>query len=137
MNLDLYEQEILKDFEQGEFEITSLSDTEKERLRDIAKRTLMMKTRRVNIRLTEVDFQAIQKKAVQEGLPYQTLIASLIHTYIPQDCFLTDPRRSRSRMDFTVSEKTQRLKKPHRMRYRNLFIPYSVKCPEYKGASSL
>jgi len=41
----------------------------------------MRKTRRVNNRLTEVDFQPIQKKAVQEGLPYQTLIVSLIHTY--------------------------------------------------------
>ncbi len=81
MNLDSYEQEILKDFEDGAFEVDPLSDTEKELLRAAAKRTLTMKTRRVNIRLSEVDFQAIQKKAAQEGLPYQTLIASLIHKY--------------------------------------------------------
>ena len=40
------------------------------------------KTKRCNIRLTEHDFKAIQMKAVDEGLPYQTLIGSLVHKYV-------------------------------------------------------
>ena len=47
----------------------------------IARETLK-KDRRINIRMTEHDFESIQRKAIQEGLPYQTLISSLIHKYI-------------------------------------------------------
>jgi len=37
------------------------------------------KTRRVNIRLSERDFERINIKAVEENIPYQTLIGSVIH----------------------------------------------------------
>lgn len=40
------------------------------------------KDKRINIRMTVHDFESIQRKALQEGLPYQTLISSLIHKYI-------------------------------------------------------
>ena len=39
------------------------------------------KDRRLNIRLSSKDLEAIQKRALGEGLPYQTLIASLLHKY--------------------------------------------------------
>jgi predicted DNA binding CopG/RHH family protein len=39
------------------------------------------KDRRLNIRLSSKDLEAIQKRALAEGLPYQTLIASLLHKY--------------------------------------------------------
>ncbi len=81
MNLEPYEQEILKDFEEGKYEIIPHSEKERQRLKEIAARTLRMKGRRANVRLSELDYQAIQKKAMQEGIPYQTLIASLIHKY--------------------------------------------------------
>jgi predicted DNA binding CopG/RHH family protein len=44
--------------------------------------TTKIKDKRINIRMTGHDFEAIQRKAIQEGMPYQTLISSLIHEYI-------------------------------------------------------
>ena len=41
----------------------------------------MAKNKRINIRLTSKDYYDIQLKAVEEGIPYQTLISSLIHKY--------------------------------------------------------
>jgi predicted DNA binding CopG/RHH family protein len=40
------------------------------------------KDRRVTLRLYEHDFQGIQKKAMEMGIPYQTLISGLIHQYV-------------------------------------------------------
>jgi predicted DNA binding CopG/RHH family protein len=36
----------------------------------------------VNIRISAKDLEALQKRALEEGLPYQTLIASLLHKYV-------------------------------------------------------
>jgi hypothetical protein len=44
-------------------------------------KTTFRKDRRLNIRLSSKDLEAIQKRALAEGLPYQTLIASLLHKY--------------------------------------------------------
>ena len=41
----------------------------------------LKKDRRLNIRISTKDLEAIQKRALEEGLPYQTLIASLLHKY--------------------------------------------------------
>ena len=80
MNLDEYENEILGEYEAGNLKSVGMNDSEKERLSEIAANTLI-KNKRVNIRLSEHDLRAIQNKAIQEGLPYQTLISSLIHKY--------------------------------------------------------
>ncbi|HEX4048599.1 MAG TPA: hypothetical protein VH309_12220 [Elusimicrobiota bacterium] len=42
----------------------------------------MRKNRRVNIRLSQLDLESLQKIAVDEGIPYQTLMASVIHKYV-------------------------------------------------------
>jgi predicted DNA binding CopG/RHH family protein len=47
-----------------------------------AARATAIKDRRVNIRLSSGDLQDIQVKALQEGMPYQTLIASVLHKYV-------------------------------------------------------
>lgn len=47
-----------------------------------AARATAIKDRRVNIRLSSGDLQDIQVKALEEGLPYQTLIASVLHKYV-------------------------------------------------------
>jgi predicted DNA binding CopG/RHH family protein len=47
-----------------------------------AARATAIKDRRVNIRLSTGDLQDIQAKALAEGLPYQTLIASVLHKYV-------------------------------------------------------
>jgi len=80
MNLDEYENEILEEYEAGNMRSIGISDSEKKNLSEVAGNTLK-KNKRVNIRLSEHDLKAIQSKALQEGLPYQTLISSLIHKY--------------------------------------------------------
>jgi len=47
-----------------------------------AARATAIKDRRVNIRLSSGDLSDIQVKALEEGVPYQTLIASVLHKYV-------------------------------------------------------
>lgn len=53
----------------------------KKRLKDSAQATLR-KDKRVNIRISERDLNELQRKAVHEGLPYQTFIASILHKFV-------------------------------------------------------
>jgi len=61
-------------------ELVSVADIEKEkkRLQQIARNTLN-KTRNINIRLSERDLYRLKAKAIEEGLPYQTLASSILH----------------------------------------------------------
>ncbi|MEA1958146.1 MAG: antitoxin [Chloroflexota bacterium] len=80
MKLDKTEQELLNSVEQGEWK--NISDLEKEakRYQEYAKATFR-KDRRINIRISEKDLLGIQRKAVAEGIPYQTLISSVLHKF--------------------------------------------------------
>ena len=79
--LDEEELEILRDFERGEFESLKNFKDEKRRLEEAAQKTLQ-KDRRINIRISARDLEKIQKRAVIEGIPYQTLIASTLHKFV-------------------------------------------------------
>lgn len=79
MKLDDDEKELLESFERGEWKSTG-GKRERARYVRYAKATFR-KDRRLNIRLSSKDLEAIQKRALAEGLPYQTLIASLLHKY--------------------------------------------------------
>jgi len=81
LQLDEEELQILRDFEQGEFESLQNFREEKRRLEGAARRTLQ-KDKRINIRLSSRDLEKIQKRAVAEGIPYQTLIASTLHKFV-------------------------------------------------------
>ena len=74
--LDDYENEILKAYEQGELK-PSPSDIDFQ----AAARHTMKKARKINIRISENDLSALQRKAAREGIPYQTLIGSVLHKY--------------------------------------------------------
>jgi predicted DNA binding CopG/RHH family protein len=75
------EQEILDSFEKGEWvPVKDLSKRKRELIR-YARNTLK-KDRRLNIRISERDLNELQKKAVSEGLPYQTFISSIIHKFV-------------------------------------------------------
>jgi len=77
---DSEEKEILETFDRSEWQ--SVSDEEElERYRQYARSTLR-KTKRINLRMPERDLVAIRKIAKEEGTPYQTLIASLVHKYV-------------------------------------------------------
>ena len=75
------EKEILDSFEKDEWApVTNLTKRKKE-LMAYARNTLR-KDKRLNIRISERDLLELQKKAVNEGLPYQTYISSIIHKFI-------------------------------------------------------
>lgn len=80
MKLDAYEQEIHDAFEAGKLK-PAATRAELTQLRAAARATAV-KDRRVNIRLSSADLQDIQAKALEEGVPYQTLIASVLHRYV-------------------------------------------------------
>ena len=76
--LNKEEQEILESVERDEWKPVKNLAKEKKRLMQIAKNTLN-KTKNINLRLSERDLQKLKAKAAREGIPYQTLAASLIH----------------------------------------------------------
>ena len=80
MKLDANERDLLESVERGEWRAARGGKRERSRFARYAKATFR-RDRRLNIRLSSKDLEAIQKRALAEGLPYQTLIASLLHKY--------------------------------------------------------
>ena len=78
--IDAYEKEVLAAFEKGALKSVATKE-ELARIRDAARATAT-KDRRVNIRLSSGDLSDIQARALEEGVPYQTLIASVLHKYV-------------------------------------------------------
>ena len=75
------EKEILDSFEKGEWvPVKNLSKRKKE-LMPYARNTLK-KDKRLNIRISERDLHELQRKAVAEGLPYQTYVSNIIHKFV-------------------------------------------------------
>lgn len=77
---DAYESELLAAYDKGALKSVA-TKAELSKFRAAARATAI-KDRRVNIRLSSGDLQDIQVKALEEGLPYQTLIASVLHKYV-------------------------------------------------------
>ena len=75
------EREILNRFERGELRSSPDAGWEIEIARQAARNTFN-KTKRVNLRLTERDFNLAHARAREEGIPYQTLLSSVIHKYL-------------------------------------------------------
>ncbi len=78
--LDQEEKELLKAYEAGEFE-SVLTPTRKKQIQEAASSTFK-KDKRINIRISSRDLDAIQKRALVEGIPYQTLVSSILHKYV-------------------------------------------------------
>jgi predicted DNA binding CopG/RHH family protein len=75
------EQDILDSFEKSEWvPVTNLQKRKAELMRYA--RTTLKKDKRLNIRISERDLMELQRKAVSEGLPYQTYISSIIHKFV-------------------------------------------------------
>ncbi len=78
--IDNYELEVLSAFEKGKLKsVATKSELAKYKA---AARATAIKDRRVNIRLSSGDLSDIQVRALEEGVPYQTLIASVLHRYV-------------------------------------------------------
>lgn len=95
MKLDPYELEVLKAFEGGKLRSVA-TKAELAKYREAARATAI-KDKRVNIRLSSGDLADIQARALEEGMPYQTLIASVLHKFVTGrlvEPAKTEPRRS-------------------------------------------
>ena len=75
------EEEILASFERGEWQPVSKIKSEIARFAKLASASLV-KDKRVNIRISSRDLNDIQAKAAEEAIPYQTLMASVLHKYV-------------------------------------------------------
>lgn len=80
VQLDKEEQEILEAYESGEFQ-SDLTPERKAFIEESATQTFK-KDKRINIRISGRDLAAIQRRALEEGMPYQTLVASILHKYV-------------------------------------------------------
>jgi predicted DNA binding CopG/RHH family protein len=79
--LDKEEQELLESIESGEWQSVDNLEDEIKKHREIAKNTLK-KDKRINIRLSSNDLQMLKTTAVELGMPYQTLVSSVLHQYV-------------------------------------------------------
>jgi predicted DNA binding CopG/RHH family protein len=78
--IDDYELEVLSAYEKGQLKSVA-TKAELAKFKAAARATAI-KDRRVNIRLSSGDLRDIQVRALEEGVPYQTLIASVLHKYV-------------------------------------------------------
>jgi predicted DNA binding CopG/RHH family protein len=94
-NLDKSEQRVLNSFERGEWTPVRDQQNALAKHRRLARNTLH-KDRRVNIRISAKDLEGIQARAVEDGVPYQTLMASVLHRYVSGALVFTSNRSGRS-----------------------------------------
>lgn len=81
MKYDKEEKEILDAYKSGKIKLSTPSKKEIDAIKATAVNTFK-KDRRITIRLYDHDFKGIQKKAMEMGIPYQTLISGIIHRYV-------------------------------------------------------
>jgi len=84
MKMDKEERELIEAYEKGLMELETPSAKKLESYKRIAENTFK-KDRRITIRLYDHDLKGIQKKAMEKGIPYQTLISGMIHQYVEGD----------------------------------------------------
>jgi len=79
-NLNKEEQEILASYDNDEW-VSVSTPASIEKYKTMANNTFK-KNKRVNIRMTEMDLELLQERALIEGLPYQTLMSSVLHKFV-------------------------------------------------------
>lgn len=90
--LDHEEKKLMRSLEEGEW-VSDFSQSIKKDYQEYAKSSLS-KQKRINIRMTERDLKKIQVMALQEGLPYQSLISMLIHKFNQGEILFNKKRHS-------------------------------------------
>ncbi len=78
--LDAFEKDVLAAYEANEFKSTSPTKRDLNKFKAAATATFI-KDRRINIRLSSPDLMDLQARALEEGIPYQTFIASVLHKF--------------------------------------------------------
>ena len=78
---DKDEEKLIADYERGAFKPVKNQDMARREAMEAARRYLR-KDARINIRLSTADLEMLKRRAAEEGLPYQSLIASILHKYV-------------------------------------------------------
>lgn len=78
--LDETEKQVLRDYDADEFK-SVLTPARRKLIQKIAQHSVR-KDKRINIRLSGRDLAALQRRALEEGIPYQTLVSSVLHKYV-------------------------------------------------------
>lgn len=94
IKLDKEERDLLGSYERGEWKSVKNLEEEIERHRGYARQTLK-KDKRVNIRISSMVLDELQTKAVEDGMPYQTLISSILHRFVTGR-LIENPRSNKS-----------------------------------------
>lgn len=81
MYFDDEERDVIESVERGEWKSVKNLNDEIKKHRQYARNTLR-KDKRVNIRISSRDLEALQSKAVEDGIPYQTLMGSVLHRFV-------------------------------------------------------
>ena len=81
MYLDEEERDLVESIERGEWKSVKNLKAEIQKHQEYARNTLR-KDKRVNIRISSRDLESLQTKAVEDGIPYQTLMASVLHRFV-------------------------------------------------------
>lgn len=79
--LDKDEEELIAEYERGAFRPVKNQDMARKEAMEAARR-YTRKDARINIRLSTADLEMLKRRAAEEGLPYQSLIASILHKYV-------------------------------------------------------
>ena len=79
--IDQEEKDLMESIERDDWQPVKNFEKEKKKAMAAARNTLK-KDKRINLRLTQKDYHQIQIKAIEEGIPYQTLISSIVHKYL-------------------------------------------------------
>ena len=79
--IDQEENDLMESIERDEWQPVKNLDQERRKAIEAARNTLK-KEKRINLRLSQKDYHQIQIKAIEEGIPYQTFISSIIHKYL-------------------------------------------------------
>ena len=72
------EKELMKSIDNNEWKSVVNLEEMKNQLKSAAKNTLL-KDQRMNIRIAKRDLEGLKTRALEEGLPYQTLVSSILH----------------------------------------------------------
>lgn len=78
MTLDKFEKDILQSVENGEWES---KNNKEDRLKELQSYIKNQKKKAISIRINENDIYELKKKALENSIPYQTLIQMLIHQF--------------------------------------------------------
>ncbi|HEY5122435.1 MAG TPA: antitoxin [Ignavibacteria bacterium] len=81
MKIDLEEKNLLKSIESGGWTTVKDLKAYKKHLKETALKTIR-KDRRMNIRIAKRDLDKLKVKALEDGMPYQTLVSSILHKYL-------------------------------------------------------